>query len=138
MEHEKKEVEPQVFSEEEPITRSQAKSNEVKKKRGHAWLWIFALLLLAAGALYIQQTLVAWDAESMLYAQQTASFMPSQTQENPSQLEKAIQGATATTTAIPATATIAPTDPSFVHTQTIAVQLTDTAGFQLTQDASED
>ncbi|HAF60928.1 MAG TPA: hypothetical protein DCK95_01220 [Anaerolineaceae bacterium] len=138
MEHEKKEVEPQVFSEEEPITSSQAKSSEEKKKRGHPWRWIFLILLLAVGVVYIQQTLVAWDSEAMLYAQQTASYMPSQTQETPSLLEKAIQGTTATVTAIPSTATFAPTNPSFVHTQTIAVQLTDVARFQLTQGAPED
>jgi len=137
MEHEKKEVIPQEFPEEEPITRSQAKSTVQEKKRRHPGWWIFFLLVIVAGALFIQQTLAAWDAEAVQYAQQTADSYRTKTQESLSQSEKSLPEATTTATAIPATATVAPTDPSFVHTQTVAVQLTDVAEFQLTQDASE-
>ena len=137
MEHEKKEVTPQEFPEEEPITRSQAKSTVQEKKRGHPWRWVFFLLVIVAGALYIQQTLAAWDAEAVQYAQQTADSFKAATLESLSQSEKSLPEATLTATAVPPTATVVPTDPSFVHTATIAVQLTDTAGFQLTQDAAE-
>ncbi len=137
MEHEKKEVIPQEFPEEEPITRSQAKSTVQEKKRGHPGWWIFFLLVIVAGALFIQQTLAAWDAEAVQYAQQTADSYRTKTQESLSQSEKSLPEATTTATAIPPTATVAPTDPSFVHTQTVAVQLTDVTEFQLTQDASE-
>lgn len=137
MEHEKKEITPQEFPEEEPITRSQAKSTIKEKKRRHSWCWIFFLLVIVAGALFIQQTLAAWDAEAVQYAQQTADSFKAATQESLLQSEKSLPEATLTATAVPPTATAEPTEPSFVHTETIAVQLTDTAGFQLTQDAAE-
>ena len=124
MDHEKKKIEEQENQlEEESILGTP--NTKTKKRKFHPFRWFLFLILIIVAALYIQQWYLDLEAEALVYARQTASAYPTMTVQKE---EKVLQ-ATETPTQVPPTAT---TDPNFMYTQTVAVQLTDVAEFQQT------
>jgi len=130
MEHEKKDIHNEEFNLDEPADLSRNPKTVKKVKQPHPFRWFLFLILLAAAILYGLQGYLDLEAQAMVYAQQTASAMVEANviSETPVPQEKVL-AVTETPSPLPATPT---SDPLMMHTQTIAVQLTEVAEFQQT------
>ena len=130
MEHEKKDIQnDEFYADEAPdISRNPKTAKHIKQP--HPFRWFLFLILLSAAILYGLQWYLDIEAQAMVYARQTASAVDAGTavSKTPVAQEKAL-AATGTPSLSPATAT---SDPIMLHTQTIAVQLTEVAEFQQT------
>jgi len=99
---------------------------------GKLLFFILIVALILAGFGFIQKTLIDLEAQAQIYAVQTASAISSPAQNNTTPLPPTLQSFpptevsalinfTATTQPPSKTATL---DPDFMHTATIAAQLT--------------
>ena len=126
-----------------PNEETPKKSKQMRKStppRGKSFLgkflfFIFIIALIIAGFVFVQKTMLDIEAQAQIYAVQTVSAPASLDSKKTTPIPLTISSASITesvptqeltSTPLPPTLTATP-DPDFVHTATIAAQLTQAA-----------
>ena len=126
-----------------PNEETPKKSKQMRKStppRGKSFLgkflfFIFIIALIIAGFVFVQKTMLDIEAQAQIYAVQTVSELASLDSKKTTPIPPTLTSASITesvptqeltSTPLPPTLTVTP-DPDFVHTATIAAQLTQAA-----------